>query len=580
MVLHEAPDCNYQWRMRKINFFAHRAVFSEIDDVTESMSNAQPFHDKLRLKSHAVLDFDPLYVSLLYQDEKGLLHVLATQPELLASLDGFRLSEVAELAVQWPAGLKLVMEHLIRVAPTIPTKCYHGLRETLIRKLPEWHQRVCKSEGLCNDSTCSESLKIMLDSNCSIPDIVVRDLLRWNYPCNAVSVLLRHLKKWRDKLQDVVCEHLPVYYQSEISALIPLDYKAPEAIAKLEKIGVFPYELFGLHRGDYRLGPTSVPGYFGSTIFGLITTTGVAQLAFDIGFRDTDALFGGTTPLRKSLSRLLIDFDYPQWLISHGADVTTNAPWAHLDHSQYRYFAPLPRRKVIHLIAYCLASFVIFFDNYMDRLPHMRELSLILGLAISDGCSCACTTKFRGCHPLTIFLNQLASNNFIYKINDNINTPELVETIIRCLTFERLGIRHTCCATIPGSKTYISPDYGDDFEELRAEDAERVCQLDELVTEFVELYRLDGSPLSAFIKGSWADRMELIDAEEKNIKWSAQERDAVRSIGVVPKDDEEDNTNESERINTEYSVKRNAVGDAYPLEHWIENIDRVANGKI
>lgn len=78
---------------------------------------------------------------------------------------------------------------------------------------------------------------------------------------------------------------------------------------------------------------------------------------------------------------------------------------------------------------------------------------------------------------------------------------KLAETAIRCLTFHRLNIRHTCCASIPtpfgGRK--LPADDGSDFDELREEDEGRVHQLNQLMKGFMSQYNESTLSLSDFI---------------------------------------------------------------------------------
>jgi hypothetical protein len=114
----------------------------------------------------------------------------------------------------------------------------------------------------------------------------------------------------------------------------------------------------------------------------------------------------------------------------------------------------------------------------------------------------------------------------------------------------------------------------DELECLRAEDAERVELLNRLVAEFMEQYHREGVSLSSYITGPWWERMDMIEAEEENAQWSAEERNALLSIGVIPHDEDTDEMEETEsEAGSESSVES---VDVYQAEFWIRRIDRIA----
>lgn len=138
--------------------------------------------------------------------------------------------------------------------------------------------------------------------------------------------------------------------------------------------------------------------------------------------------------------------------------------------------------------------------------------------------------------------------------------PKLAETAIRCLTFYRLNIRHTCCASITVDSDELPADYGSNFNELREEDKYCVHQLNQLVTGFMSQFNESTLSLSDFINEQWVEQMDRFEAEEKNMVWTMQEKDMLLSIGVLPRDGlvDDDKSNE-DSIN--YSDKDEDTGE-------------------
>jgi hypothetical protein len=495
-----------------------------------------------------------------------------------------------ELAVQWPTGLN----NLLDIAPGLLTtrdKEGKGLLELAITwsdmSCPEDNTPIMDCPTACNNCTCSESFEILLNHKCFLSSKDVHDAL--SYGSRGVrSALIRHLSQWRSKLQDVLREHLPEHCQSAMNGLALLDSEAPRAIANLKRIDVDPYELWGLEQGDYRLGPTPCTDAPQPTIFSNIKDSETAQMAFDVGFRDIDVLFEGSTPLatasRKPSSQLI---GYCPWLIRHGADLNRKIPHIDKENVQQKAVAKIPDHLVLHQAAKSLALWLNM--GYYKRIEDAELLSwwgpLVASSTYAGGCMCACSPKSRGCYPLTVLLNYHLlkhpksapwhwNDPVIDYLTDGNTSLGLVEIIIQSFTFYRLEIRHTCCASIGVRDNELLFVCSDDFEDLRAEDAERVKLLNHIVAEFMEQYRQEGLSLSSFIKGTWAKRMDMLAAEETKAKWSAAEREAVILAGVIPIDEDCD---EMEKTASESDTE--SKDSPSVLESYFEEINFIVDGR-
>ncbi|KAI1180360.1 hypothetical protein F4777DRAFT_598287 [Nemania sp. FL0916] len=547
------------------------------------------------------LALDPLCTSFIQQDEKTLRLTLAKQPELFSRFDEYSFRNVFyHLAVNWPAGFSILLDSV----PSIITDAH-----TLSFSTPDFPQRRLTlleiavrggallstskdAQTMCVDCNCSESLEILLNHNYFLSAADVQSVLsgdvEFQPQCKMAFVLLQHLKLWRERLRRLLVNHFPERLtRTSAKETSLLDIEAPRAVAELESIGVPPYELFGLKQGDYRLAPGSQAD---DNIHYLISRDDVAQLAFNIGFQDVEAASHSMTPLMKAIHNEPWRSHNPtyhwEWLAQHGSEPARHVPWGNGEQLSSEAVAPIPDHTILHKSAGFMAP------GHPKNEYDPRWLSRIRDSTIGDSCSCACSPNSGGCHPLTIHLSiyilricsffgidmkaaidDMLATDFLDLLcnpSSDKRISEATETMFRSLTFHRLGIRHTCCASLDFedmTENKIPIDYGSDFEELRSEDAERVCQLNELLAELVDQYGHYDGPISAFIRGPWTQRMDLVDAEERKNKWSERERLAVTSIGVIPNDKEECGSRED----SEY--------DSLQRKSWIEHMDMVANGE-
>ncbi|KAI3321772.1 hypothetical protein HD806DRAFT_536866 [Xylariaceae sp. AK1471] len=588
-VVQAASEFDYQWGIAEVDLLCNRVLVCAADNAMKGTRQFSIDNEFALISSSytVVSGLDSLCTILLHQDEESLRQALVGQPGLFADFHNYRFKRAfSQLAVQWPAGLKALLD----VEPILLTTWHDDYGQSLLQVAARWSFKDCTrrySRTMCdNNCNCSESMALLLDRDCFLSGSDVQRILDAKTrpkisSLKAASALLQHLKEWRNKLQDTLYKFLPEKYQPATRGSALLDHEVPAAIANLEKIGVSPYKLYSLERGDYRLGPTPSVGVPQSTLFGYIVTAKVAQMAFDLGFRDVDVIFEGITPLGIHLYNLLKpDLSYCRWLICHGADFNRQIP--QFDEQDILCVNVVNRsnRLLIHeaarWIGYELAYGSFPLEPMTDELSSWW-FSLLGSSTYSDGCMCACSPSSRGCYPLTIIWNYYSlksdKSNMWHWIPSVINDLTggniplgLAESILQCLTFYRLEIRHTCCVFIEHHG--YSHDGRDELEDLRAEDADRIDFLNHLVAEFMEQYRLEGVSLSSFIEGLWAERMDLIVAEEKRAKWSADERDAVISIGVIPLDEEDERESQS-------SIKSD---DSLEAEYWIREIDIIAEG--
>jgi hypothetical protein len=243
-----------------------------------------------------------------------------------------------------------------------------------------------------------------------------------------------------------------------------------------------------------------------------------ARLAFDLGFVDIDvADNSGFTPLVSHLnshSRYLSwnVIRLIEWLVKHGANYSALMPYTKGSSNDERESAPA------HTIAHAILDKMCPpLDSYTGKL-----VETLCAICIRDECCCGCADPVIGCTPSLVLIkrafddcsgNVTAVSKFLERIDlylDQIRSDEL----IRLLTFEALGLRHTCCLHY-NSAPWDWTERVQDFDELREEDSTRLEGLETLVDEFTYWFQNYPLSIAMFIRTLWTDRMaeDLEDME-------------------------------------------------------------------
>lgn len=144
-----------------------------------------------------------------------------------------------------------------------------------------------------------------------------------------------------------------------------------------------------------------------------------------------------------------------------------------------------------------------------------------------DSCSCACSPA-DGCRSISIALQKLSEIGKFYSYStrdlgghtcfsskimeflfrDQIENFDFVLAVLRFLTFNELGLTHTCHLSRYRRFGWGKQAWDDDATEKLEEEKLLLDQLDILVSEFQQKYAELHIPLHDFIYGYWADRMK------------------------------------------------------------------------
>ncbi|KAF7536096.1 hypothetical protein G7054_g4822 [Neopestalotiopsis clavispora] len=291
-----------------------------------------------------------------------------------------------------------------------------------------------------------------------------------------------------------------------------------------------------------------------------------AQLLFDLGFRDIDEPdeLGHTPLIKRILHSLLLRRDYmlghnkdPSlifWFVQQGVDLSKTAPDLGLN---YHHNCS----TVAHLVSNDLGGCILYATP-----EDAHIVSKIASLDTTDDCKCYCTET--GCTTASILLYHIIDRNSVhtkyrqdgdgtrlrFREEHHIVLMDLVSSVaeffdyhhvdltiyrhvylatFRMLTFEALGIRHTCgCRSWSISSTSDDSLSGEDVEDIWEEDAHLIDRLNELQPEFDTSFDESGMGLKAFLVELWVPHMELVFQELNQVELSEAEVRDAESLGV------------------------------------------------
>lgn len=279
--------------------------------------------------------------------------------------------------------------------------------------------------------------------------------------------------------------------------------------------------------------------------------------------------------------------------------------------------------RVIHRIASSSWTGAIFFD-FIDVVAVADLGSSLIWRAIlqsntSDPCICACASG--GCRPISLALRSSVNllmtpwSRWYDRFHDfNLNWEkilnpqhwevavellsmltfllnglegeQLVEDIIRFLTFSALGLSHTCCRHwTHGIVSFLSSGADHkmievmdptDVEEIRDEEAELIETLDCLVDGFMKDFRKLGLPPSQFLLEKWQETMlaELSIRDETPEPLREQLEELGVTIYINPSSGDEDGNDKEPNIEydfwSDYQKNNKQKDDAYA--EWMSGI--------
>jgi hypothetical protein len=444
---------------------------------------------------------------------------------------------------------------------------------------------------------CTESIRLLADTGIAFD-------IKWNlfvgtgvwdpeFSNLVLTIIIERLRQ----LLEFGRHELPtdIFDSLEITSFDSFDSKARALLDALHAEDIsLPPKFKNKHRWDAPMNDAWWKDFWlpdGSFFHQPGMCTSTAMALFQAGFTSVDTEATQLTPL----ANLYIPFDIvgdqsPFWLyfpmveflVERGARLDRRIP------SLFITIHALPCNNVnsfqiIHRIA-SIAWMGAIGLGVSDaiaiaKLGSSRIWHQILQSNASDSCICACASG--GCRPISLAVKLAGTAKVIgcrsYPCFDNYATnwttilnphkwekavellftltlllndlagEQLVEDVIRFLTFSALGLTHTCCSHVasPGMRfewgliQLMDPI---DIGEIREEEGEMIKTLDCLMDCFMADFRERGLPLSEFLLGSWQETMlaELTKEDEipKGVMEQLDKLGVVLNIGLSSDDDD------------------------------------------
>ncbi|ETS80502.1 hypothetical protein PFICI_08031 [Pestalotiopsis fici W106-1] len=303
----------------------------------------------------------------------------------------------------------------------------------------------------------------------------------------------------------------------------------------------------------------------------------IAQLLFDLGFHDIDEPdeLGSNTVMelyahgRGGAGTLL-------WFVEHGIDLQRSVSCTTY---KGKHTSPL----AAHLVS-CGWQYHPLSITSED----VRLISTMIPVDGADMCQCFCTET--GCTTASIYFHEIwLGIRFIAVARPHIGfwhqqwqtTEDVVSKLavlfvdhdidmtshrhvclaaLRMLTFEALGIRHTC-----GFRLDSVSD--DDVENIWEEDTDLIMRLTELQIEWETSFDDSGMTFDTFLIEKWAPRMEIVFRELDDYELTETERKDAEALGV-----EWGDTCEAQHDEQDYDIR-----DPCSLQDYLKAIRKIAD---
>lgn len=388
-----------------------------------------------------------------------------------------------QLAMGWPAGVELLLE---KASSTKLPANYHNWGAAITDKDDKINQYVRSCDLLFEADYLFSPLHLGL------------------FNSSRVKVMfLREYAKRRRKLLEIATAHIRHSELSEIrngETGLP-DRQAYRLCAALMAKGVEVDHFLRPVEGEYI--------YYNLQYQSL----DILEIAYEFGFTDmAQPLPPGFTLLAFNCSKNYnLQPDKIAWLISKGADPLERLPTSNT--------------TVTHLLSSSLGDRIFrgfCVDNHFDPTPFHQTVDDLLSISVMDACSCPCSVD--GCTTLSVAIRRLVDscfggsediahmavsfrNSLKFLIEYNRSNSQACHSIIRSLTFDGLGLIHSCCTEINHYSPWLFTRDECDLFEIMGDQREEAKHFESLVTEFENQFDASGLPLVEFLQKVWYKRM-------------------------------------------------------------------------
>jgi hypothetical protein len=461
-------------------------------------------------------------------------------PDSSNEVVGTRRTTPLQLSCLWPSGLSI----LLNAGAVVSTEDAYGLSSLAY---------ACYSQ-------CEESIQLLLDHDSGLgcgrdPNSCL------SYICQIDNSRLRHsfisaLVDRRERLQKFAALVLPDEESSrfDLNSGHLLDVQAADVTNAILGLGI-------------SVEPALLPSPIleQKTVYHTRNlNVSMADMLFEAGFRDVEGTTrDGLTPLlfhTKFVAQRLTNryISLIKWFISKGGDMYKEDP--------------IRGGTALHHLGWIIGrnTFEAHDAHNYERPNRNQNVYLALGEEqqqtivgfltdeYEDSCTCACsksgctaissTTKgSRGtwrpwsqseCEPTRgislrtpdgLFLVDNYTADFLEP--ERQRCPWLPHYILRVMTFDTLGLTHTCHNAKPPWILSHSRLSEEDISEIHSEERFMIQHLESLMAEFDAKLSEVGGTLTSFLKEHWKPRMEeVLNAKDEELD---EERRKMRGIGVV-----------------------------------------------
>lgn len=498
----------------------------------------------------------PLSLAVLAQDESRVETLLDTSPSFMDETTILGLTPL-HLALDKPACLRLLISRSTRAQ--LNSVSFQNL--SLLFCSMMIYSEPC-IQGLGHATTQSdhllECMMALLEDNRTALQCEIFTSIWDNvsgFCRHAVKMFAKQLKVRRDALKQTASRHLTRTQRLELGLNTPavLDINAQLAANLLYEKGLLSFfEAYGV----------SFVSLSRSSVYHHLSLAEEAAIFYEMGFQDVSASdTHGITPLVAATRRAPIPgiiIKYLIWLIQHGADVSSPSTIIHSSsHTCDTHSAPARGTTHAHHIAAYAASWYEWRPAVSTDCVTLLSRH-VLAAGVVDKCSCGCS--LHGCTPATVLFRpflRCADDEYrptsfdlpyfqpLLKCAGTIEDTAWIESATRVLTFNALGLTHTCCRTCDcscrPSRPIVLVDRCDteEVDDIRDVESDDLGLLEALVGDFqARLEEISSAgPLQIesyenFLRGYWQDRMRAErEKKRQNRTWEEEKQDTI-CLGV------------------------------------------------
>ncbi|KAF2973265.1 hypothetical protein GQX73_g286 [Xylaria multiplex] len=474
-------------------------------------------HLKLILEDSVIAEASgcgPLSLAARAGDERLVRELIKKYPQSLKEVNDFEDTPL-HLAIKHPSCLRLILE----AGGSL-------MLEQLEAEAWDWTPLACACR-----LGCRASAQILLATGSRINEFCI---IHGHESC--LDDVLAALKQRRDEIKLLALEHLT---QAEAKGFGLHEEKVLDGCA-------LEVQRLLLERGVH-VPPRLCDGLYYPVYF-LAYSTPLFDKLWALGFRDVNSCnkFGD-----MPLTRYRFDVEKARWLIEHGADYWTPF-YERSSSTDISNITATPAHFLCCRVGLPYQLYGEHSDEYYKRVKTSQWLvEKLIQVQVTDACSCPCFGG--GCTPLKGFFDQLRDYRNLTNIQDlarwcvgltrtflaSFGEEDLI-TALRRMTFDGLGLTHTCCNLWNDIQRYHESFYTlEEVEEINSEQRPLLTLFNNLLVEFDQVAHedQDGLPLivhdpEEFWVHRWLPRMEETLDGLNGDDITAEERSAAEAVGV------------------------------------------------